>query len=59
MVTTGGEISGYWAMGRLLNEIRPTNIKTIDITIAVTGLLMNVFAIILIRLWADDKMYTA
>jgi hypothetical protein len=59
MVTTGGDMSGYWAIGRLSIEIRPTNTNTIDITIAVTGLLMNVFAIILIRLWADDKMCTA
>jgi len=47
MVTTGGVMSGYCAIGRLLSEIKPTNTNTIDITIAVTGLLMNVFAIML------------
>jgi hypothetical protein len=46
METVGGEISGYWATGRFINEIIPTSTITIDITIAVTGLFIKVSAII-------------
>src|ERR1700730_15786141 len=46
MVTVGGEISGYWLTGKLKSANRPANTMTIDITMAVTGLLINVSAII-------------
>src|SRR5262245_4363040 len=46
ILTVGGEISGYWATGRLIKEIIPTSTMTMDITIAVTGLLIKVSAII-------------
>jgi hypothetical protein len=42
----GGVISGYWSIGRLSIETVPVMTNTIDITIAVTGLLINVLAII-------------
>jgi hypothetical protein len=44
--TLGGDIFGYWSTARLKRQIVPEIINTIDITIAVTGLFMNVFAII-------------
>jgi hypothetical protein len=45
--TIGGVISGYWSIGRLKMQIVPVSTNTMDITIAVTGLLINVFAIML------------
>src|SRR5665213_1631418 len=39
--TVGGEILGYLAIGRLTNDIAPTSTITIEITIAVTGRLIN------------------
>jgi hypothetical protein len=45
----GGDISGYWATGSFVIEIRPTNTNTIEITIAVTGLFIKVSAIILVK----------
>jgi hypothetical protein len=60
MDTTGGVISGYWAIGRLIIDINPTATITIDITIAVTGLLINTSAIIILSLEAYlnlDKGY--
>jgi hypothetical protein len=47
--TVGGEISGYCATGRLINEIRPTSTNTIEITMAVTGRFIKVSAIILLK----------
>jgi hypothetical protein len=44
--TTGGVISGYCAIGRLVIEIRPTATITTDMTMDVTGLLINTSAII-------------
>src|SRR6478735_12797942 len=52
--TVGGVISGYWLMGRFMIDNTPNNTITIEITIAVTGRLINKFAIIifsLIRVW--------
>src|SRR6201996_5001658 len=46
--TIGGVISGYWSMGRTAIEIAPVSTSTMDITIAVTGLLIKVLAIIMI-----------
>src|ERR1700761_7195809 len=43
--TLGGDISGYWSTARLSRHISPAITNTSDITIAVTGLLINVFAI--------------
>src|SRR6266700_3098445 len=45
--TTGGVILGYWATVRLLIASNPTIIITMEITMAVTGLLMKVLAIII------------
>jgi hypothetical protein len=45
-LTTGGEISGYWLMGRLIIARKPTMTNTSDITIAVMGRFMKVSAII-------------
>jgi hypothetical protein len=44
--TCGGVISGYWLTGRFVIAMVPINTITIEITIAVTGLLINVSAII-------------
>src|ERR1700742_2322346 len=44
--TTGGVISGYWSTGKLRMQIVPVIANTIDITMAVTGLLIKVLAII-------------
>src|SRR5450432_1279821 len=41
--TVGGVIFGYWLMGILKIANPPTNRITIDMTIAVTGLLRNIF----------------
>src|SRR5579871_3558694 len=46
--TLGGEIFGYWSTARLKMQIVPEIINTSEITIAVTGLFINVFAIILV-----------
>src|ERR1700735_212698 len=43
--TLGGDISGYWSTARLSRQISPAITNTSDITIAVTGLLIKVFAI--------------
>jgi hypothetical protein len=45
ILTVGGVISGYWATGRVAIAITPTNTMTIEITIAVTGRLIKVSAI--------------
>src|SRR5450432_171503 len=42
----GGVISGYWSMGKLSIHTAPVITNTMDITIAVTGLLIKVLAII-------------
>ena len=47
ILTVGGVISGYWAIGKLFIDISPTSTITIEITIAVTGLRMKVSAIML------------
>src|SRR5579872_7475840 len=47
--TEGGEIFGYWSTARLKMQIVPEMISTTAMTIAVTGLFMNVLAIILER----------
>jgi hypothetical protein len=47
--TVGGDISGYWATGRLVREISPTNTSTTEMTIAVTGLFIKVSAIMLVN----------
>jgi hypothetical protein len=39
--TTGGVISGYWVTGRFRIDKTPTNTIIMEITIEVTGLLMN------------------
>jgi hypothetical protein len=44
--TVGGVISGYWAIGKVVKDIMPTSTITIEITIAVTGRLIKVSAII-------------
>jgi hypothetical protein len=44
--TLGGEIFGYWSTARLNMQMIPDMLNTTDITIAVTGRLMNVLAII-------------
>src|ERR1039458_3142640 len=44
--TAGGVIFGYWSTARLKIHIIPEIIITTEITIAVTGLLINVLAII-------------
>src|SRR6201992_142803 len=44
--TTGGVISGYWSIGSTNMLTIPVITNTIDITIAVTGLFIKVFAII-------------
>ncbi|MNY30845.1 hypothetical protein D3C86_1649750 [compost metagenome] len=44
--TVGGVISGYCAIGKLNKAIKPVSTITIDTTIAVTGLLIKVSAII-------------
>src|ERR1700761_510732 len=44
--TTGGVMSGYWSIGKLRMLIAPVIASTIDITMAVTGLLIKVLAII-------------
>ena len=48
IVTVGGVISGYWATGKVVIAIIPTNTITTDITMAVTGLFIKVSAIIII-----------
>src|SRR5258708_15390887 len=53
MDTEGGEIFGYWSTARLKMHIAPEMTSTIDITIAVTGLFMNVLAIILEQVGFD------
>src|SRR5260221_6228501 len=45
MLTVGGVISGYCAMGNEDIAISPTSTITIEVTIAVTGLLINTSAI--------------
>src|SRR5258708_631118 len=47
ILTVGGAMSGDWEMGKMLIEIRPTKTITIEMTMAVTGLLINTSAIIL------------
>src|ERR1700754_1849485 len=47
MDTEGGEIFGYWSTARFRMHTAPDITSTIEITIAVTGLFMNVLAIIL------------
>ena len=49
ILTVGGVMSGYWEMGNVLNAISPTSTITTEITIAVTGLLIKVSAIIYLR----------
>src|SRR6202012_488886 len=44
--TIGGVISGYWSIGKSRIHTVPVITSTIDITIAVTGRLINVLAII-------------
>jgi len=44
--TNGGVIFGYWSTGKLVMQIVPASTNTTDITMAVTGLLINVLAII-------------
>src|ERR1700735_4452741 len=44
--TTGGVISGYWSIGRVRTQMAPAITSTMETTIAVTGRLINVFAII-------------
>src|SRR5580765_4648788 len=51
--TVGGVISGYWLTGRLNNESKPTNTKTIEMTMAVTGRLIKVSAIMLLSDYDD------
>jgi hypothetical protein len=46
--TVGGVMSGYWDIGNVLIARSPTKTITIDITIAVTGLLIKTSAIILL-----------
>ena len=48
METVGGVISGYWATGKFVMAIMPTSTITTDITMAVTGLLIKVSAIIIL-----------
>src|SRR3982751_7111856 len=55
METVGGDMSGYWATGRLTSEISPTSTITTDITIAVTGLFIKVSAIISINNVPNDR----
>src|SRR6059058_441124 len=43
--TTGGVILGYWLIGKLYSASNPTTTITIEITIAVIGLLINTSAI--------------
>src|SRR5258708_19268160 len=45
MLTVGGVISGYCAMGNTLIEIMPTNTMTMEMTMAVTGRFINTSAI--------------
>ena len=45
--TDGGVISGYWAIGRIDIAMMPTKTITIDMTMAVTGRLIKVSAIII------------
>src|ERR1700743_3398006 len=45
--TMGGVISGYWSIGRMVMQIVPVSTSTTEITIAVTGLFINVLAIIM------------
>src|ERR1700760_5107462 len=45
--TIGGVISGYWSMGRTAIQIEPVSTNTMEMTIAVTGLFMKVFAIMI------------
>jgi hypothetical protein len=47
MLTAGGVMSGYCAMGNIVNDINPTSTITIDITIAVTGFFIKVSAIMI------------
>ena len=51
MVTVGGVISGYCAMGKIDIEIIPTSTITIEITMAVTGFFIKVSAIMI---WFDQ-----
>src|SRR4051794_1267024 len=44
--TIGGVIFGYWLIGKLYNDSSPTTRITIEITMAVFGLLINTSAII-------------
>src|SRR6266568_4572577 len=53
METAGGEIFGYWSTARLKMQIVPEMISTTAITMAVTGLFMNVLAIILEQVGFD------
>src|ERR1700761_9674143 len=48
--TTGGVMSGYWSMGRTAIQIVPVRTSTMEMTMAVTGLFIKVFAIIEILL---------
>src|SRR5471030_740627 len=57
--TLGGEILGYWSTARLKRQIKPEIQSTTDITIAVTGLLINVFAIISIKLCPVHVIFPA
>ena len=54
ILTAGGVISGYCAMGKMDIEISPTNTITIDITIAVTGFFIKVSAIMI---WFDQLSF--
>jgi hypothetical protein len=46
--TVGGLISGYWLMGKLMMDNKPSINITIEITIAVTGRRIKVSAIMII-----------
>ena len=49
--TVGGVMSGYWLIGSLEIASIPFNTMTIEITMAVTGLLINRSAIIPFPVW--------
>src|SRR5580704_13788044 len=55
--TAGGEILGYWSTARLLMHRTPEIIITMEITIAVTGLLMKVLAIIPVQVFAGFVLF--
>src|SRR3954452_3313279 len=50
MFTVGGVMSGYWATGRVSMAMMPTSTITMEITMAVTGRLIKVSAIMQVSL---------